>query len=118
VKHSRLVYGFIVVFGFALLTLFFRGVNSFLNSSEVYYPTNSISETIFAFMSSTPLLVFVFWFCLPLGTVLFIAGICGIGRQYFRDNKKVFTVLAIFVILFCIIFALLTIWMSGLAIAY
>lgn len=116
-KHLGL-YGFISVLGFSLLTLFFRGVTSFLNSSEVYYATNFISEAIFALFSSTPLLTLVFWFCLPGGTVLFTAGICGIGRQYFKDNRSLFTLLAVFIVLFCIIFALLAIWMGGLAIAY
>ncbi len=118
VKHTRLFFGFMAVLGFTLLTFFFRGVNSFLNSHEVYYPTNFISEAIFALLSSTPLLMLLFWFCLPGGTVLFTAGICGIGRQYIKDNRKPFTVIAVVIIPFCIFFAFLAIWNSGLAIAY
>ena len=117
-KHSKILFGFMAILGIALLTLFFAGVTSFLNSSEVYYGSTFISEAIFALLSSTPLLVLAFWFFLPGGTVLFTAGICGIGRQYFKDNGGLFTVLAVFMILFCVIFAFLAIWMGGLTISY
>ena len=108
-KHSRLLFGFMTVLGIALLSIFFTVTAD-----------GAIYIYIWGLLSSIQhLFTFFGWFCLLGGTVLLTAGICGIGRQYFRDDfRDLFSLFAVLVIPFCITFAFLAIWMGALTIAY
>ena len=77
-KHSRLVFGFLVVLGIGLLALILAGM--YLNAIDAVSILASIPSQL------------GFW----LGAIVFLTvGVCGIGRQHFKNHRRLFTALAV-----------------------
>ncbi len=84
-KHSKLLFGFITVLGIAFVTMFIAILYRYY---YLYQP--------FPFELSTFLRDGFAYFLLFGGTVLLIAGMLGIGRQHFKNHRRLFTVLTVF----------------------
>ncbi len=76
-KHSRILFGFLTVFGLILLITLFAVAS--WNSIHYGSGENVILPLDFI------------WFSLLGGTVLLTAGTCGIGRQYLMNSPNPFT---------------------------
>lgn len=83
-RHSRFIYGFVVVLGFVFLALVL--VCSYLRAID------SVSNLV---SLSSPQLGS--WFVIG-GIALLTVGVLGIGRQHFKKRRKLFTVLAVLLI--------------------
>jgi hypothetical protein len=83
-KHPRL-FGFITVLGIVLLIIFF----TIMFDDAIY---NYIWELLSPIQH---LLTCLLWFCLLGGPFLLIVGIVGIGRQHFKNEGNLFTVLTV-----------------------
>jgi hypothetical protein len=84
VKHFRL-YGFFTVLGIVLLIIFF----TIMFDDAIY---NYIWELLSPIQH---LLTCLLWFCLLGGPFLLIVGVVGIGRQHFKNEGNLFTVLTV-----------------------
>jgi|GEM_PF-6680402 len=80
-KHSKLLFGFITIFGIVFLILLLIG--SYLDAID--------SVNILASLEHSTQLGFLSLLC---GTGLVTVGMIGIGRHYFKNHKKLFTVLS------------------------
>lgn len=109
VKHSRFFW-FITVLGIVLVAIVF----TIMFDNAIY---NYIWELLSPIQH---LLTCLLWFCLLGGPFFLTVGIVGIGRQYIKDkdNRKPFTVIAVVIIQFCILFAFLAILRASLPIGY
>jgi len=104
VKHSKL-FGFITVLGIVFVAVF---------STILYWGAASSDELLelYALVPITYLYYLMLFF--PIGgTVFLIVGILGIGRQYFKNHRNLFTVLTI-VLVPLLIFALIVLMISSI----
>jgi len=86
VKYYTIIYGFLVILGIAFLALVLGG--AYLN----YYKVS-----LFSFLSGMSGSNFGIGFVL-VGIMELTIGIVGIGREYFNNNRKMFTVLAVLLV--------------------
>jgi hypothetical protein len=88
-KHSRLLFAFIVLLGAFLVTAFFA----------IVYWGNTFSAEILVVQSLFPLqyLNYFMLFSIIVGTFFLTIGILGIGRHYFKDRSCAFFLVAILV---------------------
>ena len=111
-KHSRILFGFLTVFGLILLITLFAVAS--WNSIHYGSGENVILPLDFI------------WFSLVGGTVLLTAGIGGIGRQYFRNSQNPFTrrsadsfaVLSVILVLSVVFGLFLYFWMGALRVGF
>jgi hypothetical protein len=82
VKYSTIVYGFLAILGVIFLALVLTGV--YLNEYKIL--------SVWVFLSTG--FTTRFGLCFVLGGIVFLtAGVVGVGRQYFKNHRKLFTVL-------------------------
>ena len=82
-KHSKLLFGLVAVLGAAFVTIFFAGL----------YLWSIGLENILTLLPNTQLGLCFVLFCLLGGTSLLTVGLCGIERQYLRNNQDLLTIL-------------------------
>lgn len=107
-KHAKLLYGLLAVLGIIFLATFF----TILADKAIY-------SHVWEFFSPIQhLMTFLGWFWLLGGTFFLTVGIVGIGRQYLRNSKDSFTMIAI-ILTPLIVFGLFCyFWMGALEVGY
>ena len=86
-KYSTIIYGFLAILGVFFIALVLTGV--YLNEYKIL--------SVWLFLSTSFTTRFGLSFVLG-GIMLLTIGIVGIGRQYFKNHRKLFTVLAILLV--------------------
>ena len=97
VKHVRFFSQLTFVLGFVFLAVFFAV------DWSVVGPLNN-------------LMIYLWLFLLMGGTFFLTAGVCGIGRQYFKSEKGAFTALAVLAIPFFVFALWFLVWSSKLTV--
>jgi hypothetical protein len=88
-KHSRLLFAFIVLLGVFLVAAFFA----------IVYWGNTFSAEILTMQSliPSPYLSYFMLFSIIVGTFFLTIGILGIGRHYFKNHSRLFFLVAMLV---------------------
>jgi len=106
-KHSKLLYGFITVLGIVFLTTFLTILYLSVDGSEMLH-----------LLQTTRLMGDFVLFCLFGGTVFLTVGICGVERQYFKNNRSLFTILTAISIPSFILIPFFYYWFSALEVGF
>ncbi len=94
-EKTRLLWLGLIVLGIILIAIILREFGSYERPLSVLLQSQ---QTLFAF---------VVFFCSIGGTAFIILGLLGIGRQYFKNHKNLFTMFTV-ILIPLLVYALIT----------